>query len=129
MKAIIDTNVFISGILFGGNPEKIINLWLKNKFTLCLSPQLKAEIFTKLENRFSYPEKDLQILATVLDTKSLKFVPKTTLNICADPKDNFLFELAEESKADFIISGDKKVLEIKKYKNTKVISPKFFLDV
>jgi len=49
LKVVIDTNVFISAILFGGNPRKIINGWLKRKFILCLSPELKAEIRRELE--------------------------------------------------------------------------------
>ena len=128
-KVILDTNVFISGIVFGGNSRKIINLWLEKKFILCISPELKAEILSKLKRKFLLPEEDLQTIQAALDTYSLKFVPKTKLNICRDPQDNFLFELAEESKADFMISGDKKVLELMRYKNTKIISPKNFLDV
>jgi putative PIN family toxin of toxin-antitoxin system len=128
-KVIIDTNVFLSGILFGGNPRKIIQLWLDNKFILCLSPELKAEILGKLKRKFALPPKELQSIEEALDTKSNKFMPKTKLNICRDPQDNFLFELAYESKADFIISGDKLVLELEKYKNTKIITPKKFLDV
>ena len=128
-KIILDTNVFISGILFGGNPKKLIQAWLDNKFTLCLSPQLKAEILNKLKNKFLLSKESLAIIENALDAKSQKFVPKTKLNICSDPEDNFLLELAEESKVDFIVSGDKKVLVLKKYKNTKIISVKSFLDL
>jgi putative PIN family toxin of toxin-antitoxin system len=44
------------------------------------------------------------------------------LNVVADPKDNYLFALSEKSKADYLVTGDKLLLEIKEYKKTKVIT-------
>lgn len=126
-KVVVDTNVFISGILFGGNPREIINLWLTNKYIFCLSPELKAEILGKLKRKFLLSKEKLQEIEEALDTKSDKYVPHGKVTICKDPQDNFLLELAEEAKADFIISGDKLVLEIKEYKKTKIISPKEFI--
>ncbi len=46
-----------------------------------------------------------------------------------DKKDNFLLELAEESNADFIITGYKNLLILGEYKNTKIITPKNFLNI
>lgn len=126
-KVIVDTNVFISGILFGGNPREIINLWLTNKYIFCLSPELKAEILGKLKRKFLLPEEKLQQIEEALDTKSHKYVPHKKVALCKDPQDNFLLELAEESHADYIISGDKLVLDMRQYKNTKIISPKEFI--
>jgi predicted nucleic acid-binding protein len=42
--------------------------------------------------------------------------------VVTDPKDNYLFALSEKSKADFLITGDKLVLQVKKHKRTKVIT-------
>ncbi len=126
-KVIVDTNVFISGIIFGGNPREIITFWLINKYIFCLSPELKAEILGKLKRKFLLPKEKLQEIEDALDTKSQKYIPKIKVTICKDPQDNFLLELAEKANADFIISGDKLVLDIKLYKNTKIISPKEFI--
>lgn len=128
-KVIIDTNVFISGILFGGNPKKILKTWLAKKIIFCLSPELKAEIIGKLERKFSLQQESLLFLEKTLDTYSKKYIPKQKIKICKDPQDNFLLELAEECNANYIISGDKFVLELKKYKNTHIISPKEFLEI
>lgn len=128
-KVIVDTNVFISGIIFGGNPREIITFWLTNKYILCLSPELKAEILGKLKRKFLLPKEKLQEIEDALDAKSQKYVPKTKVTMCKDPQDDFLLELAEEANADYIISGDKFVLDIKQYKNTKIISPKDFIKI
>lgn len=126
-KAVVDTNVFISGFLFGGNPRKIIEAWMNKKYIFCLSPQLKAEILNKLKNKFSISDQSIQTIEEAFDNNAEKYVPAKKLYICKDPTDNFLLELALEAQADYLISGDKLVLKLKNYHKTKIISPKNFL--
>ena len=123
-KVILDTNVFLSGILFGGNPEKLLKLWLEKRFILCFSPILKAEIIQKLELKFEFAKYSIKTISQTIDMFSKKYIPKKKVKICKDPKDNFLLELAQESHADYFVSGDKTVLELKEYKGTKILSPK-----
>jgi uncharacterized protein len=127
LKAILDTNVFLSGFLFGGNPEKILTLWIKRKFILCISPTLKAEVINKLTCKFNATEEFTNNISLLIDAHSEKFIPKQKINLLKDPNDNFLLELAQESGADLIVSGDKAVQSLKTYKKTKIISPKEFL--
>jgi len=126
-KVVVDTNVFISGILFGGNPRTIIGAWLSKKYIFCLSPELKAEILNKLQRKFLLPIRAIQTIEEALDINTKKYIPKEKLFICKDTQDNFLLELAQEAQADYIVSGDKLVLELKQYNKTKIISPKDFL--
>jgi len=126
-KAVVDTNVFISGVLFGGNPQRIIEAWLNNKYIFCLSPALKAEIITKLQIKFPLPISTIQDIEEALDKKTERYIPKKKLFVCKDTTDNFLLELALEAKADYTISGDKLVLKLKKYAKTQILSPKDFL--
>ena len=128
LKVVIDTNVFISGVVFGGVPREIINAWLDKKYVFCLSPELKAEIVIKLERKFLLPQNALINIKEALDTYSQKYIPTQKVTLCKDPQDNFLLELAEEAKADYLVSGDKLVLILKQYKNTKIISPREFLN-
>src|SRR3989344_599859 len=128
-KAVVDTNVFLSGILFGGNPSKVITSWLGKRYILCISPKLKAEIINKLHLKFDLPLPTIEIIEDALDLNSEKYIPGKKVNLCRDPQDNFLLELAQESHADYLISGDKLVLELKQYKSTKIITPKEFLRI
>lgn len=129
VKAVIDTNVFISGIIFGGNPRKIVDSILKREFALCLSPELKAEIMIKLKNKFGLPNESLTTVENALETYGVKFNPSQKVFICPDPKDNFLLELSDEAKADYLVSGDKKVLGLKSYKGARIVAPKEFVDI
>lgn len=126
-KAVIDTNVFISGVLYGGNPQSIIEAWLNKKYIFCLSPELKSEIINKLQDKFSLPARTIQDIEEILDTKAEKYIPKKKLFICKDATDNFLLELALEAQADYLISGDKLVLKLKQYNKTRILSPRDFL--
>lgn len=126
-KIVVDTNVFISGVLFGGNPQKIIEAWLNKKYIFCLSPELKAEILNKLQGKFLISIYTLQTIGRSLEAKTEKYIPKKKIFICKDPTDNFLLELADEAQADYLISGDKLVLKLKQYNKTKILSPKDFL--
>lgn len=129
VKVVVDTNVFISGILFGGNPERILHYLLKRKFICCISPVLKAEIINKLKWKFLSNEQFIVKTTLFLDQYSQKYLPKHKVRICADPNDNFLLELAETAKAKYLISGDKKVLDLKTYKYTQIISVREFLNI
>lgn len=126
---VIDTNVFISGILFGGNPRKIIEGWLKKQFIFCLSPELKAEILSKLQRKFLLPQSSITTIENALDIYCHKYLPTQHVNICTDRNDNFLLDLADESQAMYIITGDKKVLALKNHNKTLIISPKTFVDL
>lgn len=128
-KVILDTNVILSGVLFGGNPEKIIKRIAQRKIIFCISPPLQAEVIQKLELKFSLFPESMEKANRILDTFGKKFVPRKKLRILKDKKDNFLLELAEESRADYLISGDKEVLKLKKYKGTKILSSKEFLNL
>jgi putative PIN family toxin of toxin-antitoxin system len=56
------------------------------------------------------------------DLTTTKFPIGKILNVVTDQKDNYLFALSEKSKADYLITGDKLLLEVKEYKKTKVIN-------
>ncbi|MHB8362418.1 MAG: putative toxin-antitoxin system toxin component, PIN family [Patescibacteria group bacterium] len=126
-RVIIDSNVFLSGLLFGGNPEKILEYWSLGKFILCISPELQAEIINKLQNKFHINNDSIKLLIEKFNNHSKKFIPQTKVILSRDPLDNFILELAEESHANFIITGDKDLLILEHYKKTRIVSPVDFL--
>lgn len=110
-KIILDTNIFLSAFVFTGLlPQKIIKLVVGKKLQLCVSANLEEEVFRKL-NKLNANE---EIIANVslLFKSSLAFMPQITINVCRDPEDNYLLELAETSKADCIVTRDKDLLEM-----------------
>lgn len=123
-KVILDTNVILSGVLFGGIPGILMEGIQNNRFILYISQQLLDEIFDKLVNKFHVGESVIRDISTLLSCGVI-MIPKKSIHFSNDEKDAYLLELAEECKADYLVTGDKKhLLPLKKWKNTLIISPK-----
>jgi len=129
MKAVIDTNVFISSF-FGGNPRRIIDLWRTEKLTLCLSKDILDEYIEVLGRIGLEGEDELhELLGLFSKGFNLIFTTKTpTINaVEADPDDNKFIECAVAFKADVIITGDKALGEVQAYNRIKILTPAQFL--
>lgn len=123
-KVLLDTNVILSGVLFGGTPKLLLSGIQNRKFTLYISKQLLDEVFDKFVNKFHVDESVVRDISILLGY-GIMIVPKIRIHFPEDEKDAYLLELAEECKADYLVTGDKKhLLPLKKWKNTKIISPK-----
>ena len=128
-KLVLDTNVIISAIVFGGNPRIILEGVLEGKFEIGISGSMLEEIKGVLESkkfRFS-PQMTHAIIQELI---SLSEFVNPEMNLCAvekDPDDNRILECACEFGADFIISGDSHLLEIGRYKTTKIMNSVDFL--
>ena len=130
MRIVLDTNVLISAILFGGNPRKVLDLAISEEANLFISPFILFELRSVLAKKFAYPKDRIDQVEVSLKEISNLVEPKKTISIISrDPADNRILECALESKADFIVSGDKHLLALCKFKKTKIVSPSQFLEI
>ena len=53
---------------------------------------------------------------------------KSTIDVCRDPNDNFLLELSKDGRADFLLTGDKDLLDLRKFDKTKITTISSFFD-
>ena len=130
MKVILDTNVFISAVFWGGLPQRIIEEWKSGCFTLVVSKEIYEEyliIAGRLSKRF--PTADS---APVLDyiAKNASFVeaPRFDSQVCEDPDDDVFLEAAVASGAKIIVSGDKHLLACDGYRGVNVIKARVFVE-
>jgi len=98
--------------------------------TLLYSQELIDEFITvarrpKFRKYFS-PE-DLQNLLLSMSRRSVFIEATTYIDICRDPKDNFLLALAKDGKASHLLTGDKDLLDLKKFEKTKILTIKQYL--
>jgi putative PIN family toxin of toxin-antitoxin system len=128
-KIVIDTNVIVSSLIQRSYPYKIIyELFVDERFVLCVSEELMLEYYEVLSRpKFArFPDffgKAESLLADI-ETKAKKFVPSTKIDLISDKDDNMILELADECKADFIITGNTNDFTFTEYKQTKIVSPK-----
>ena len=131
IRAVLDSNVFISAIHFGGPPAKILKQSLEGKAKLFISREIIAEIVGVLRKKFTYEKEALEEIEDLLQQTCVLVEPSLVVKaIKGKPADNRILECALEAKADFIVSGDKKhLLPLKKFKGIKIVTPKKFLEI
>lgn len=135
LKAVLDANVWVSALLWGGKPAEIIKAAENHKITIILSEEIIKELsqvlaYSKLKKL--YEAEDLRqedLMEAVL--KIGKFV-KTTKKVKVveeHPADNKFIECALTADAEYIVSGDKHLLKIANYKKTQMLTVNEFLRI
>lgn len=129
-KIILDTNILISALGWEGNPKIIFNKVIKRELELILSFKQLNEIKRVIEYpKFKFTEYQKQKFLSLLLEVSTLIETKTEVNIIKeDPDDNLILEPVNEIKIDYIISGNDHLLNLKKFKDAKIVSAKEFLD-
>ena len=111
MKIVIDTNVLISGVFFGGFPRKILSAVVSQKITACATTEIineYEEIVQEMINR-KQGHINKSILSPLIKVMEI-IEPVIHVEICRDPDDNKFLECAKDSHALYIVSGDKDLL-------------------
>lgn len=123
-RVILDTNVYLSAIIYGGNPRECLEMGRAGKISLFTSKAILLEIATKLKSKFFWSEDDIKEVLIGTNKFTTLIDPTKKLSVIkADPPDNRILEVALEAKADFIISGDKKhLLSLKEFQRIEIIS-------
>lgn len=128
-KVVLDSNVFISAVVFGGKPREILSLGIEGRIRLATSVEILDEIWTVLRGKkFQYParviysiEKEIVAISEIVDPhEEIQAIPK-------DPGDNKVLECSVESGSDYIITGDNHLLELSHFRNIQIVSPDDFL--
>lgn len=128
IKVIFDTNVWIS-FLIGKQLSKIKQYIVDEKILIVITNQLleELELVTSRDKLKQYfPETAVKELIELLKIISLNTSIKSKHFICRDEKDNFLLDLIDFSKADFLITGDKDLLEHNPFMSAKILTPAEF---
>ena len=128
---VIDTNVLVSALLFGGKPARLIDLW-RNRH---LRPFLSEEMIDELIRVLAYPKFDLseKEIDYILYTQILPFfdvveISKGPLIVEDDPHDDMFLRCAEAAGAKYIISGDHHLLSLTSYRKIPILTQAEFLD-
>ena len=125
MKIVCDTNVLVSAILFGGHPRRILTLAAQGRLTNVTSPDLLREIErVLLRPKFGLePRQVLNAIALFRDTFEFVFPTRRIHAVLRDPADNRVLEAAEAASVDFVVSGDKHLLDLAAWQGIRIVSP------
>jgi putative PIN family toxin of toxin-antitoxin system len=129
VRVVLDTNVLVSALLFSGVTSRLISLWQGGSIIVLLSRDILEEYLRVL----SYPKFELSEaeIKDLMEEELLPYVtvikPKRRLHVVErDPSDNKFLECAVSGQAQVIISGDKDLLSIGKYRQIHIQTPAQF---
>ncbi len=129
MKAVFDTNIFVSALAIpGGQAERAIDLVIDARVNLCISKEIIHEVLRVLAQKFSKGPEELSRTAVFLSELAELVVPRKKLAVLDDEPDNRILECAVTGHADAIVTGDRAMLNLKKYQEIRVLSLRQFLD-
>lgn len=130
MRIVLDTNVLMSGIFFGGAPGKILHAWKAGRIGLAVSPEIIKEYIATAEVlSVRYENISLEsILTLVVQHSELWQSPTFVEQVCSDPDDDKFLACALASGADCVVSGDKALQRVSGYRNVLVMAPRPFVD-
>lgn len=134
MRVVLDANVLISGVISPrGNPARILDLWKQERFDLVVSQPILDELervihYPRIQERYGLPEKQVaQFLGSIAE-ESILVKPSSEISVIeSDPTDNRYLECAADGDASYIVSGDRHLLELKRYRRIVILNPTGFL--
>lgn len=128
MKVVFDTNIFISAFVIpGSNAETAYSHALRRDFTLYSSVAILTETAQKLREKFGWQQDKITSLLKAITKVAIVIKTKPHLHLLADEPDNRVLECAEAAGADFIVTGDKHLLFLKRFQNSNVVRLSDFL--
>jgi len=129
VKIIIDTNLWIS-FLITKDFAKLDEILISQKGILIFSKELLdefIEVARRPKFRRFFSSSDIEELLETIDEFAVFIKVQTKIEVCRDPKDNFLLSLAIDGEADFLLTGDNDLLDLTKFGNTSIINISNFL--
>jgi len=130
MRVILDTNVLMSGIFFGGPPEKIINAWLDGQITFVVSPEIIDE-YRRVAVRLGekHPRVKIEsLLALALGSAEVVAAEALPGQVCTDPDDDKFIACAISAGVVVVVSGDSALKTIGEFQGVRILSPSAFVE-
>jgi len=124
IRLVIDVNVWISALFSSDFRHRIDAVFDPEKYHLLVS----KELFDELDDaaRKPYPAKrivrsEYEQLVLLLKTEAELVKVHSIVDICRDPKDNYLLALTKDGNADYLLTGDSDLRVLKKFEKTKIV--------
>lgn len=127
-KVVLDTNIVVSALVYGGKPEQVYNLVLNKQIFAITSSILLAELTETLIKKFNFDLDRIKQLEKITKRNFQTIHPKKTIKLLPDQDDNCVLEAAIEGNCDYIVTGDKELLKLGLYKNIKIVTADRFLN-
>ncbi len=127
MKVVLDANVLVSALQFGGKPRIIFDLIVNKEVTAVITEEISEEVLQTLKRKFHYSQEKLEAIKGIFDLVFEKVSIQNYLEVTRDQKDNHIVAITHAITIDCIVSGDNDLLVLKAYNGVPIVSPADFL--
>jgi putative PIN family toxin of toxin-antitoxin system len=129
MRIVVDTNVIVSALVFGGVPRQVLDLALTGICSFYFSEPIQTEVERILEGKFGWSPKEIHARGRPIWRSGTRVNPHVSLAVVTeDPDDDRILECAVAAEADAIISGDRHLLRLGSFQSIPIEAPRQFLD-
>jgi putative PIN family toxin of toxin-antitoxin system len=125
MRVVLDTNVILSGILFGGKPREILEAAVSGTLKMYISEAIVTELKGVLQRpKFGLSSQTVEAIVAELSSIAEWVVPQNHVEIIKDDiSDNDVLDCALEANADYIVSGDEHLLRLVRCGKIPIVNP------
>jgi len=129
MRIVLDANVIVAAFAARGLCESVMEVCL-SEHEIVLSEELLEEILKNLLQKIKLPSGVVDAIGELLREHSNMVNPISIApGVCRDPGDLKVLSLAVASKADYIVTGDKDLLVLKKFEGIPILNPRSFSSI
>ena len=134
MRIVLDANVLVSALIsVKGSPARLLAYWQEGKFDIVASPAMLQELervlhYPRLQQQYHLPEEEIRQFLRLLMTHAIEVNPSEEIAVIArDLSDNRYLECALAGEAQYIVSGDSHLLDLKEYRGIRILTPAEFV--
>lgn len=129
MRIVVDTNVLISGVFFGGFPRKILSEIVRSNLTACATAEIVDEYEAIIQEMIGRKQGHLNRDILVPLIRAMEIIePVTQVKMSRDPDDDKFLGCAKDAHAMYIVSGDKDLLVLERFENIEIVTAKEFCE-
>jgi putative PIN family toxin of toxin-antitoxin system len=128
MKVVFDTNVLVSAFVAEGVCSKLLGRARRRQFQLITCPFILKEFEGVLLKKLSATKGETrQVLRILAEAISALIQPAQPVSgICRDPDDDPILSCAIAASADYLVTGDSDLLELREFRETRIVAPREF---
>ena len=130
MRIVVDTNVLASAVFFGGKPGELLRLILTRSVSAVATQEILDEYQDTIDYLLEkYKGRELHFSAVPIYSSMEIIHAKTRVAVCRDPDDDKFISCAIDGQCYYVVSGDKDLLTLKKYRHIKIVTVSEFLEI
>jgi putative PIN family toxin of toxin-antitoxin system len=127
MKAVFDTNVLVAAFVTEGVCAKLLGRARRKQLNLVISPFILKEFENVLLKKFSASKEQIRTAAKLI-SEAAQIVSHASMasGICRDPDDDQILSCALSAEADYLVTGDSDLLQLKEFHGIRIVTPAAF---